>query len=292
MTADARSIVLPEIYSNRQIWELPGGKTSNAVQISNGIEKHFDSLAWSGDRYLVFDEDENSGFDSFNIYRSRVDGSATEQLTFGTGNNMNPAVSPDGQTVAFVSSRGGTRQLWRMNIDGHDLTPLTALPYNVIRPEFSFDGKQVFFSLMVGGKCNLWQVAVNGGEPQVVLDGDVYQWAISPDGASVAYSSFDKEARSVDVHIYSLQEARTTLVFDISPETWMEWSNDGTALYFNTAADNSQNVWRQSLDGSKRLPVTSFVSQQVFRFGWSPDGKDLACIRHTTTYDTLLLRSE
>jgi Tol biopolymer transport system component len=120
MTADAHSIVLPEIYSNREIWDLSDGDTANAVQVSSGREKHFDSVAWASDQYLVFDEDENSSFNNFNIYRSRPDGAAVEQLTFGAGNSMDPAVSPDGQAVVFVSSRSGTRQLCRMNIEGHD----------------------------------------------------------------------------------------------------------------------------------------------------------------------------
>jgi Tol biopolymer transport system component/DNA-binding winged helix-turn-helix (wHTH) protein len=292
MTTDGRSIVLPAIYSNRQIWNLPGGQTNSAIQISTGVEKHFDSVAWSGEKYLVFDEDENSSFDSFNIYRSRPDGSAVEQLTFGTGNNMDPAVSPDGLTVAFVSSRSGTSQLWRMNIDGHDMIQITELPNNVIRPVFSPDGQTVFFSMMVGGKCNIWQVPVNGGEATIVVDDDVYRWAVSPKGDSLTYSFYDKQEKLVRTRIHSLGGDAPDLLFDISPETWMEWSNDGKALYFDTAKDGSQNVWRQPIDGSKPQPVTSFNSEQIFRFAWSPDGKNLACIRHTTTYDTLVLRSD
>ena len=63
-------------------------------------------------------------------------------------------------------------------------------------------------------------------------------------------------------------------------------------FYFNTAQDEAQNIWRQPLDGSKPLPVTNFNTEQIFRFAWSPNGGNLACIRHTTTYDALILRTD
>ena len=292
MTADARSLVLPQTNSNREIWDLPGGKTNDAVQISNGTEKHFDSVSWAGNEYLVFDEDENSSFDNFNIYRSRPDGADLQQLTFGPGNNSDPAVSPDGQTIVFVSSRSGTRQLWRMNIDGRDLVRLTDLSYSAISPAFSQDGQTIFFSVSIAGKCNIWKISVNGGEPMPVIDADVYSWAVSPDSARLAYSGFDTQAKTVRTRIHSLVQGGKDLVLDIAPETWMEWSNDGMAIYFNTAQDEAQNIWRQPLDGSKPLPVTNFNTEQIFRFAWSPNGGNLACIRHTTTYDALILRTD
>ncbi len=297
-TADGRSIVLPHLNSNRQIWELPNGNTGSATQISKGSEKHFESISWLRNEYLVFDEDEDSSFDKFNIYRMRPDGTDSEQLTFGPGNNTQPTVSPDGETIVFVSSRSGKSQLWRMDADGRNVTQLTDLANNVIRPVFSPDGQTIFFSVSVAGKCNIWQASVNGGASSPVIDEDVYRWTVSPDGSHLAYSTHDKQAKIVQTHIHSLHQNQTELVLNISPETWMEWSNDGEAIYFNTAKDAAQNIWRQSLDGAKSRPVTTFDTQQVFdtqrvfRFAWSPDGKNLVCIRHTTTFDVVILRFE
>jgi Tol biopolymer transport system component/DNA-binding winged helix-turn-helix (wHTH) protein len=290
MTADGKSIVVPQINSNRQIYYLPNGNTDRSAQISNGTEKHFDSVTWVGNEYLVFDEDENSSFDNFNIYRMRLDGTDVEQMTFGPGNNTQPAISPDGSTVAFVSSRSGKRQLWKMSMDGRNVTQLTDIPNDVVRPIFAPDGTKVFFTVSVAGQCHIWQVPVSGGTPAPFIDADVYRWAVSPDGAYLAYSAFDQESKTVRTRIQSLNQNKVERVLDISPETWMEWSGDGKALYFNTAKDGAQNMWQQPLDGSKPQPVTAFNNQQVFRFKWSPDGKSLACIRHSTTYDAVMLR--
>jgi Tol biopolymer transport system component len=177
-----------------------------------------------------------------------------------------------------------------MGIDGNNMAQLTDLTYDVILPLFSPDGQRVFFSVSIAGKCQIWQVPVSGGASSPVIDGDVYRWTVSRDGSHLAYSTYDKQAKAVQPRIHSLQLNTTEYVLNISPETWMEFSNDGKAVYFNTAQDGAQNIWRQSLDGSKPGPVTGFDAEKVFRFALSPDGRNLACIRHTTTFDAIILR--
>ena len=290
MTADGRLIIMPQIISNREIWTDADGIDTNPTQLLNGTERHFDTVAWSKDNYLVFDEDQNSSFDNFNIYRIRRDGSDLQQLTSGTGNNTQPAVSPDGTTIVFVSNRSGKDQLWRMNISGREMVQLTNVANDVIRPAFSPDGRTIYFSVSVAGKCNIWSISVQGGETSPVIDADVYRWAVSPDGEHLAYSTFNKQAKTVETRIDSLRQNKTELVLNISPETWMEWSDDGRAIFYNTARDEAQNIWMQKLDGSKPQPVTTFDSKKIFRFQWSSGGKNLACIRHTTTFDAVQLR--
>jgi TolB protein len=177
-----------------------------------------------------------------------------------------------------------------MNSEGHDAVRLTDLSSKVMRPAFSPDGRTIFFSVSAAGRCNIWQVPANGGEPTPVIDADVYHWAVSPDGARIAYSTFDKDARTVQTRIHSLTESKTVLILDISPETWTEWASDGNTIFYNTASDKAQNIWAQNLDGSNPRPVTTFDSEQVFRFDWSPGGKNLACIRHTVSFDAVELR--
>jgi len=290
ITADGRSIVTLQMNSNRQIWNVPAGNSAHAIQISNGTEKHFDLVSWQGDDHIVFDQDENGSLDNYNIFRARPDGTQQQQLTFGPGNNTNPSVSPDGETIAFVSNRSGQDQLWRMSVDGRSVTRVIDTPNSVIRPVFASDGKSIYFSVSVAGQCHIWQVAADGGTPWPVIDADVYRWSVSPDGSYLAYSAFDKETKTVRTNIHPLHPDDSERVLDISPETWMEWAGDEKALYFNTAEDGSQNIWRQPLDGSKPRPITTFSSEQVYRFVWSPNGENLTCIRHTTTFDAVMLR--
>jgi Tol biopolymer transport system component/DNA-binding winged helix-turn-helix (wHTH) protein len=289
MTADGRIIIVPQIISNREIWNISGNDSENAEQLLSGTERHFDSVSWTDDGYIFFDEDENSSFDHFNIYRMRYDGSELQQMTFGPGNNRMPVVSPDGQTVVFVSSRSGKSQLWRMNIDGHEAVQITDIPEDVLRPVFSPDGQAVFFSVSVAGKRNIWRVPIRGGNVETITEADVYHWDVSPDGIRLAFSTFDKRSRTERTTIRSLIGNEPDRVLDIAPETWVEWSKDGKAIYYDTLDDEVKNIWIQKLDGSKPHPVTAFDSQRIFRFGWSRDGNTLACVRQNISFDAVKL---
>ena len=52
------------------------------------------------------------------IYRQRIEGSAITQLTDDESNDVMPALSPDGKTIAFASDRSGNWDLYLMDADG------------------------------------------------------------------------------------------------------------------------------------------------------------------------------
>lgn len=52
------------------------------------------------------------------LWRVSWEGGVPQQLTFGTSVDAKPAISPDGQTLAFVSDRGGSKQPWLLPLQG------------------------------------------------------------------------------------------------------------------------------------------------------------------------------
>ncbi len=289
ITADGKSIVSERIEQNRQIWISPDGDTQQAQQLTFKKDQHFNQVSWLTNETLLFDADENSSYDNHNIWRMKIGENEPLPLTTGAGNNTLPAVSPDGKTIAFVSSRSGKSQIWRMNADGTQPTQVTDSDYDVFTPQFSPDGQTVYFKCSIGGEGRLMRVSINGGEAVSLSDTDIYLWAISPDGTKLAYSSLNHDTQKVVTRIRSLDEDRTEKIFDIEPETYLQWAKDGQALYFNLAADNAKNIWRQSLSETEPQQITNFDKEQIFRFASSPDGKNLACIRYTVTFDAVLL---
>ena len=82
------------------------------------------------------------------LYVSDINGGRPKRLTFSNGANMSPSWNPKtGQTIAFVSDRGGTPQLYLMNSDGTSVTKLD-LPDKgyVIDPSWSPNGQLLAFS--------------------------------------------------------------------------------------------------------------------------------------------------
>ncbi|RMF83858.1 MAG: hypothetical protein D6736_20600 [Nitrospinota bacterium] len=64
-------------------------------------------------------------FETFDIYRAKLDGSGLVRLTDSPGYDAEGAVSPDGKKIVFTSTRDGDPELYLMNIDGTEQRRLT-----------------------------------------------------------------------------------------------------------------------------------------------------------------------
>ena len=89
------------------------------------------------------------------VYTSRTSGNqdlwsldpktgARRQLTSDQADDAQPALSPDGRLIAFISSRGGGQRIWLMNVDGTEPRPISAGPTDT-HPAWSPDGSSIIF---------------------------------------------------------------------------------------------------------------------------------------------------
>jgi len=121
------------------IWDLVNN-TLTQMTNSNNYEG---TISWSNDgSYIVYDVYQNDHFDL--IIQSVNDLSeAPIQLTDGTSNNFQPAWSPDGSQLAFVSDRNGRNEIWLAKL--HDpaerfVKIIGSLEANFSHPSWSPDG--------------------------------------------------------------------------------------------------------------------------------------------------------
>ncbi|BBO29217.1 bifunctional TolB-family protein/amidohydrolase [Alteromonas sp. I4] len=78
------------------------------------------------------------------IYRADIDGGKATALTEDFAWNIQPAISPDGSKVAFISDRDGVANVWVMNADGTELRQVTKEKNNIIHsPKWSPDGQYI-----------------------------------------------------------------------------------------------------------------------------------------------------
>jgi serine/threonine protein kinase len=103
-------------------------------------------------------------------------------LTY-SGHDREPAVSPDGRTVAFSSDRDGRTRIWIKQLEGGGEAPLTSGSADML-PRFSPNGASILFIRTDGSRSALYRSSVVGGEEHKLVDGaEEADW--SPDGSHI-----------------------------------------------------------------------------------------------------------
>ena len=105
------------------------------------------------------------------------------QFTFQAGLQKNPAWSPDGRWVAYVSDHAGNSDIWIQPLDDPTPIQITSSPAEDSQPDWSPDGRLlVFRSERDGG--GLYVVPARGGVERRISDTGYHpRW--SPDGSLV-----------------------------------------------------------------------------------------------------------
>jgi DNA-binding winged helix-turn-helix (wHTH) protein len=109
------------------------------------------------------------------------------------GKNMLPALSPDGEYVAYVLDDVGRQSLWIMQVATKSCLQIIA-PTEVIYGSVTFspDGKFLYYDITDKQyQSALYQVPILGGTPRKILAGVDSHLAISPNGKQVAFVTND-----------------------------------------------------------------------------------------------------
>ncbi|MCY1040006.1 S9 family peptidase [Corallococcus sp. bb12-1] len=87
------------------------------------------------------------------LWLVNLDGTNLRQLTAHPDNDGEPVWAPDGKSLFFLSSRGGSSQVWRLPVDGGEPLPVTNLSLDVNSFALSRDGQQLAVALEVFPDC-------------------------------------------------------------------------------------------------------------------------------------------
>ncbi|MFH0872259.1 MAG: hypothetical protein V1878_07185 [bacterium] len=123
------------------------------------------------------------------VWVMNADGTGYTQFYEG----REPAWTPDGQRIIFVSRRAGKSELWLMEKDGLNLSRLTISTggEEYMQPSLSPDGKTVAFICNKNGNWDIWIMNLDGSGMQhltTYLGEDINPtWA--PDGKAILYGS-------------------------------------------------------------------------------------------------------
>jgi len=196
-------------------------------------------------------------------------------LTNFKGAETDPAISPDGKFIAFISDRSGAFDIWLIQANGSSLANLTQGRIGDMRAPlravgFSGDGSEVWSAGTEGSagtdgrRLMLWPLM--GGAPRNFLDERAAEVAWSPDGTRVVYHTWQP---GDPTFVADDNGANQRQIVQNEPglhNHYPVWSKDGRWIYFvrGRPATHEMDLWRVSPEKGDPEQLTHLNTDVAF----------------------------
>lgn len=242
-----------------------------------------------GNGEIVFSRIGDDG--RFHLYAAQPDGSGVRQITDDATNDTDPAVSPDGRTIAYTRGSDGGSVVATVPIEGGDVSWQTSDLVPAADPSWSPDGTQLVYIASGIDSSLLYVVRVNGGTPRCICFGFERSestgpaladpsWA--PDGSRVAFAfgpvdAVAGRAATWDIGLIDVEGTEMDpLVASERDDEAPAWSPDGTRIAFTRPGEQGDEVWTVAPDGTEETLVATAVEASLEPdLAWAPDGSAL-----------------
>lgn len=242
---------------------------------------------------------------SSDIVMMDIDHARIHNLTRHAAADRDPAWSPDGSRLAFVSDRGGQAQLYLWE-QGGGRNPQPLVPSRVApgyRPIWSPDGRYLAVEFF-RGTVEIYVIdttCVRADPPCPITrlsdsqtDDRFPVW--SPDGERIAFVSWvdgDAEIYSARRDGSDMRNLTRSRGWDVSPS----WSPDGQQVAFFSDRDRYRELYLMDADGGDLRMLTDDNNPENAQAAsapvWSPDGRWLAySITFETNMDVMIIPAD
>lgn len=240
------------------VWRYREAKKASPVHLNVAFSKltsqpgveWFPSLSPDG-KWVVYS---GNGSGSRQIYLQSVSGQTPLDLSRDTTvDDDQPAFSPDGEQIAFHSSREGGG-IFVMGRTGEAVKRVTHMGFH---PSWSPDGTQLAFTTEnvelypqnSVGQSGLWIVTVSTGEMRRLYEGDAVLASWSPHNRRIAYTHRLGNPTQSAIWTIPVSGGTPKPVTTERATNWNPvWSPDGGHLYFSSDRRGSMNLWRVPID--------------------------------------------
>ncbi len=294
------------IYSNAMGIELPTESSTPATRATVNVRKITDAYAGSDFDPIVTPDGRNLIYASTqhrptaDIYTKSINGAVVTRLTDHTAQDVMPAISPDGSTIAFATDRNGSWDIFLMPAEGGNKIQITNESAHDLHPTWSPDGTKLAFCRLgqQTGRWEIWvtDVASDHGA-QFIGFGLFPEWApIAGTGADGGDKILFQRSRERGDRAFSIwtidyqpnpgTAGRETEIASGADQALINptWSPDGQFVCFaavpysqswvnsTTARPDMSTIWMVSVNGTNKVKLTDGTSVDLMP-AWGRDNQ-------------------
>ena len=204
------------------------------------------------------------------------------RLTYDPAEHSHPALSPDGQTVVFISDRAGRPDVFRTSVTGGQLINLTWTPSaQEDTPIFTPDGTAIAFASDQDGDWSIYLMDTDGANVRPALsdhaNSDEVHPTFTPNGLALAFSS-NRVDGNWDIYIAPVGAGEwTRLTTDPAVDRFPALSADGTTIAFRSERDGNSEIYLMDADGSNLRRLTNHSAFDYYTSIF-PDGSGVVFV--------------
>ena len=201
-------------------------------------------------RRVVVEVLESGNFES-DLWVYDIDRQTSTRITFDEADDDNAAWAPDGQRVAFRSSRDPAG-IYQKAADGTGSAELLDQGGNRRSPSsWSPDGRSLLFTETISSGVNIGVLSIgDDGPPRWLVESEFVNLypSFSPDGRYVAYTS--NESGDFQIYVVPFDEGvRGKWQISIDRGFGAQWSRDGRELFYEGGELNLRSLMAVTVDG-------------------------------------------
>ena len=277
----------------QKIGELTGDSYPSTRLTPNYVQIHDVSTAADTLAFTAYVDDNN---EIYVMPIADINGENRQRLTFNDTADYNPALSPDGKKVAYVSFirwHNPNDEIFVIDINTKSNERLTANTATDSNPTFSPDGSKIAFeSNRTGINSEIYIMDANGTNQEQLTQTETNNHgpAFSPDGARIAFAAYAVGgALGVSSQICAIDSNGsnfTKLTDDPAINAHPVFSPDGTQIVFDSYRDGDTEIIIMDADGKDQRQLTNndlINTDPIF----TPDGTRIVFVGQSDSSENL-----